>query len=261
LGDPSKLTYYAAKCLQGDFRASNTNPIQSIDTLENTSASRIPSQSRGERQHGAWWQASGSCCQGWGARIQCCIHAAKCLQGDFWATGTNPLQRIDTVESKSASRHPSQSPGGCLHGAWLPPMGVVVKVGRPKQVDILCRQVPPRRLSGIQHQSNSKYRHFREYISLQDPLPKPGRTPTWGLVAGQWEWLSWLGGQDPVLHPCCQVPPGRLWGNRDHSTLIDRHFREYISLQAPLPKPSRMPTWGLVAADGSCCESWETQAS
>ena len=116
-------------------------------------------------------------------------------------------------------------------------VGVVVKVGTPKQVDIFCFQVPPRRPLGIQDQSNSKYRHFREYSSLQAPLPKAQeRTPTWGLVAGQWEWLSRLVGQDPLLHPCRQLPPRRLLGIRDHSTLMYRHCREYSSRQAPLPK-------------------------
>ena len=98
-----------------------------------------------------------------------------------------------------------------------------------------CCQVPPRRLWGNRDQSTLEYRHFREYISLQAPLPKPGRMPTWGLVAGQWELLSRLVGQDPLLHPCRQLPSKRLWGNRDQSTLMYRHCREWISPQTPSP--------------------------
>ena len=144
---------------------------------------------------------------------------------------------------------------GCSQWEWLSRLAGQDPVLHP------CCQLPPRKLWGNRDRFTLKYRHFREYDSLQAPLPKPRRMPTWGLVAGKWEWLSRLVGQDLLLHPCCQLPPRRLMGNRNQPTLEYRHCREYSSLQAPVPKPGLVPTGGLVAANGSCCESWETQAS
>ena len=73
--------------------------------------------------------------------------------------------------------------------------------------------------------------------------------------------LSRLGDPDQRTHPCHQVHPRKLVGNRDQSTLQYKHYREWISLQALLPRPRRMSRWNWGAASGSCYGSWETKTS